>query len=581
MKIFFSTLHFGVLRNFELAVSRLAERGHQIRLLADEPDTFGGQELAEELAARFPTRLTWGFAPSYDRESWFPVARKIRYGIDYLRFLEEPFISFPKLHERLVERVPRGLLWMMSVPLVNTETGRRIVRNGLVALDSAMPRNPAMDAFLEAERPDLLLLASVTNTRSPQLDHLRSATALGVRTGVCVYSWDHLSSKALIRQLPDRVLLWNDTQKREAVELHGVPAERVVVTGAQCYDRLFEWRSNRTRADFAVSVGLPSDRPYLFYVCSALTPDPRESEFVRDWLRAIRQSTDERLRKIGVLIRPHPERRSEWEHADLSGLDPVVVRGGNPINTDAKADYYDALVHSDAVVGLVTSAFLEAAIVGRPVLTLLHPDLRQHQEGMRHFRYLLDVEGGLLQVARDFDEHLVHLSSALDGTHEWTVQQQRFLRAFVRPRGLDVPATTDFVEAVEAIGVADEPVSSETPVVPWFMPILKSIIVTSEHSLVLRPLLLDGREVAEEYRRGIQLKEHKRAKRRRKRERRQDRAARRRTKLEERAHTYRAAHARKAEIRRRKQRDKRTRVWSKRVDRMLLLGSLIRKRIGI
>ena len=53
----------------------------------------------------------------------------------------------------------------------------------------------------------------------------------------------------------------------------------------------------------------------------------------------------------------------------------AALYGRNPLNPDAKADYFDSLYHSHAVVGLVTSAFLEAAIVGRPVHTLLLPEL--------------------------------------------------------------------------------------------------------------------------------------------------------------------------------------------------------------
>ena len=103
-----------------------------------------------------------------------------------------------------------------------------------------MPISEASRAFIEAHDPDVVLVASVTAWRLPQIDHLRAARALGRRTGVCVFSWDHLSSKALLRDVPDRILLWNETQKREAIEWHGMPAERIAVTGAQCYDQWFD-----------------------------------------------------------------------------------------------------------------------------------------------------------------------------------------------------------------------------------------------------------------------------------------------------------------------------------------------------
>ena len=40
------------------------------------------------------------------------------------------------------------------------------------------------------------------------MDHLAAAKAQGIRTALAVASWDHLSSKALIRNLPDVILVW-------------------------------------------------------------------------------------------------------------------------------------------------------------------------------------------------------------------------------------------------------------------------------------------------------------------------------------------------------------------------------------
>ena len=73
----------------------------------------------------------------------------------------------------------------------------------------------------------------------------------------------------------------------------------------------------------------------------------------------------------------HPSRAHEWHDVDLTGLGPVAVRGANPIDEQTRADYFDALFHSAAVAGLNTSAFIEAAIVGRQVLTIVQGFLRE------------------------------------------------------------------------------------------------------------------------------------------------------------------------------------------------------------
>ena len=133
---------------------------------------------------------------------------------------------------------------------------------------------------------------------------------------------------------------------------------------------------------------------------------------MRRWLETIRASACAPLATAAVVIRPHPERRDEWAGVDWSDLGPVHIGGRNPLTADAKADYFDALANSTAVVGLVTSAFLEAAVVGAPVLTGIPADLR-HQEGMQHFRYLLEVEDGLLESARTLEEHRAQLEATV------------------------------------------------------------------------------------------------------------------------------------------------------------------------
>jgi hypothetical protein len=92
----------------------------------------------------------------------------------------------------------------------------------------------AVGAVHPRRAPDVVLITPLVDIGSPQLDHFAAARRLGLRTVLPVGSWDHLSSKALLRTYPDRLTVWNAAQRAEAIDLHGVPADRVVVTGAQC-----------------------------------------------------------------------------------------------------------------------------------------------------------------------------------------------------------------------------------------------------------------------------------------------------------------------------------------------------------
>jgi hypothetical protein len=293
-----------------------------------------------------------------------------------------------------------------------------------------------------------VLLTPLIGLGSRQIDYLRAARAMSIPTGLAVWSWDHLSSKALIRDLPDRVFVWNETQRREAIEYHHVPEERIAVTGAQCFDRWFGRAPSRDRYTLCQSIGLTPVRPFVLYVCSSpfLGSQP-EAPFVLEWVRRLRESPGT-LRDVPILIRPHPSRAAEWAGVDVSAFRDVAVFGSKPVDPRSRNDYFDSLFHSAAVVGLNTSAFIEAGIVGRPVLTLLLPEWHENQLGTAHFRYLFEAGGGLIESSRGFEEHLAQLERAVAAP---PTGPRPFVREFVRPHGLDVAATPIFVERVEAM----------------------------------------------------------------------------------------------------------------------------------
>ena len=466
MRVLFAALHHAYFRNFDSVVRELASRGHQVHLGGEEPEALGGRPLAEALAAECPG-VTWDFLPSLDVEPWFDANRRLRVALDYVRALDPRYPD--KLRVRAEARTARLVRWASRVPGIGASTTRR----ALTAFERLMPPSELMVDYLRAHAPDVVVLASLTYSRSQQLDVLKAARVLNIPVAAAIMSWDHLSSKALLHVPPDRILVWNDVQKQEAVEMHGLPAERIVATGAQCYDQWFTRGPRLSKVEFCRTVGLRPDQPFVLWVHSALspTPDPPEPSLVLRWIEALRRSPNPRLRDIGVLVRPHPERSKEWSGVELGRYGNVAFHGRNPIDPKARDDYFDSIYHSHAVIGLVTSAFLEAAIVGRPVLTVTLPEYRTHQEEMIHFRYLETVAGGLLRTAGDFGAHFRQLGEAvaLDGGRD--ERNRRFLHAFVRPSGLELPATPLFADALEALnrdGAQPDPALARGA---WFRPL--------------------------------------------------------------------------------------------------------------
>ena len=455
MRILFVMRHSGYVRNFESTLRMLCDRGHRVHVafqnkarhtLLDPVDT-------PRLLAGQYSNFSYGDIPART-DGWGLLGRELRLGLDYLRYLTPAYEDAPKLRERATRAVSPALLARVDRGFAKSPFGRRLLGAWLRALERSIPRAPEIDAFMAKRRPDVLAVTPLIEPGSPQSEFVRSARALGVRTAFCVASWDNLTNKGLIHGPIDLVTVWNEPMKREAIGLHGIRADRVVVTGAAAFDHWFDWRPSTTQEAFCARVGLPADRPYLLYVCSSKFVAPEEVPFVRSWAAQVRQSPSAALRRVGILVRPHPQNADQWQNVDLSSLGDIAVwppAGAAPVDIETRSAYFDSIYHSAAVVGVNTTAEIESAILGRPVYTVLAPEFRDTQDGTLHFHHLRSANGGLVHEAHDFAEHFAQLESAVQTPHEDDGRGRRFVEAFVRPFGIDAPSTPRLVDALERL----------------------------------------------------------------------------------------------------------------------------------
>lgn len=454
MKILFSMRHSGALRNYSSTVEELAKRGHQIHLTFMMRDKLADPRLLEALTKAHP-HITHDSA-EVTKRAWLGMARATRTTADYLRYRTPEYRDAAALYERAAVRVSPAVQAFSRLPIVRTRGGLRFVTNRLRSIDRAIPPDPAIVRQIATHGPDVVLVTPLIELGSDQVEYLKAAHALGIPCGLCVHSWDNLTNKGLIHAVPDRVFVWNEAQRKEAVNLHAIPDANVVVTGAPTYDQWFVRRPSTSREEFCRKVGLPPARPFFLYLCSSKFIAPREAEFVKRWIQALRSAADSRVREAAVLVRPHPR-------GDNRGLDAPELRppndvavwppeGANPVDTDSRNDYFDSLYHSVAAVGINTSAQIEAGIVGRPVYSIRAAEYVTTQEGTLHFHYLLNENGGLLHMSPTLEEHARALSTALDRTPEDERRLREFVKSFVRPRGLDVAATPLLADAIEDLG---------------------------------------------------------------------------------------------------------------------------------
>lgn len=442
----------GFLRYIQTQIEMLCKRGHDIHIGIHETPFDDQDGLLAALSSKYPGITVGHAAPR--RDQWKAIANSLRDALDYCRYLHPDFSGADGLRRRAeIKAAPlgRALSRLMNrFGLDRSRHGVRYLLRALRAMHSALPPDPKIVAYLSGLDVGLVLMTGLVWPRSPQADYILACRKLGVPTGYVVNSWDNLTNKGDIKALPDEVYVWNAEQRREAIRFHGMDGGAVQVTGAPLFDRWFEREATESRADFCRRVGLPDDAPFVLYACSSPRIAPRDTEpgFFRAWWGKVRSSRHAAIVGVNILVRPHPFNAGVWR--DFSVDDPQVAvyptHGRWVVQEDDRDNYYNALHYCAAVVGINTSAMVEAAIAGAQTFTIENGEFDSAQGGTLHFRYLTSL--GIVDAASTIKGNIAALAKVLE-TPARERQPLPGVVQFVRPKGVETSSTGLAVAAIE------------------------------------------------------------------------------------------------------------------------------------
>ncbi len=438
----------GYFRLYGSTIVELGRRGFDVLLAFDKPDKRGAPQVPEGAG---PQVQSIGALPAVD-DTRLARWRAI---VDYVRYLDAPFRGAGYLRRRSEKWLPQGARWLTRVPaLPRAVVGAAI--GGMRVLERLVPPDPRMTAFVRDAAPDLVFVSPLV-TLGPSgyrhADVVKAAQGLRLPVAVGVASWDHLTSKGLVRVVPEVLTVWNDAQADEAVDLHRVPRSHVAVTGAQTFDHWFEPPQPGAVERFRAQLGLQAGRRTILFVGSSRNMAPGDSEvrFVTRWLAALRASDDPAVREADVIVRPHPTNTEPW--GGDPGVPGVIVHqpsySGIPLSAAEVETFRLSMLASDAVVGINTTAMIEAAVLGRPVLTIRDDAFVHSQAETLHFSHLPLDRGGCARVAGTLDAHVRQLAEVVADPRPLVDAGRAFVARFVRPLGLDVPATDRLCDVIE------------------------------------------------------------------------------------------------------------------------------------
>lgn len=316
---------------------------------------------------------------------------------------------------RMMEARANGIIRWLGVKAL---LGRLVSRaSAPYALSDRLVSHPHVDALFDEHQPVLVVCANPGLVFS-EVPLMRTARRRGVPCMVIDASWDNFTNKLLPVRQADRLVVWNEIIKDQAVRLHGYRPEAVSVAGAPQFDAHFRAQARCTRAEFFQRIGADPSRKLI-----VLTTTPRALYRHHDYVLRELSAAIERgpLAGAQVLVRLHP--RDEVEaYREFDGVPHVIIEKpfrhtvtvADGLAIDVMPEHQrhlgDTLCHADAVVNVASTITIEACIFDTPIVNICfdgpegEPFVRSATRYYRFTHYVNITNRQAVRVARSAAE---------------------------------------------------------------------------------------------------------------------------------------------------------------------------------
>jgi hypothetical protein len=244
------------------------------------------------------------------------------------------------------------------------------------AWSDRLVKHAAANALFDRYQP-AMLVTSNPGLIFAEVPLLRTAVQRHVRSVAVDPSWDNFTNKLIPVRRVDRLLVWNELMKAQAIALHGYSADEITVVGTPQWDLYFREGTTCTRDLFFQRIGADPSRKLI-----TLTTTPYELyPHHRHTIKVLQQAMDTGAfgEPVQLLVRVHP-RDDLSQYNEFRGVPHIIiekpfrqtVQAGDGMAADVTSESQrhlaDTMRHSDVVMNVASTIAIEAAIFDTPVV---------------------------------------------------------------------------------------------------------------------------------------------------------------------------------------------------------------------
>ncbi|PIQ91705.1 MAG: hypothetical protein COV70_02230 [Parcubacteria group bacterium CG11_big_fil_rev_8_21_14_0_20_39_22] len=345
------------------------------------------------------------------------VEKRTMRGIDSL-FSKLKFLLLDSktidLKRRMLFAEDRNFLKYYFGKLAKKVFSKKIIRKLVRYLDFYLVKDRTYKQFFDKYNPSLVFLAHLFD--DPEIHLLREAKRRKIISVGFVNSWDKVTSRSILRLLPDKIIVFNKIVKQEVFEYADMKKKDIFVSGIPQYDLFF---SDRTidRDSFMGKYGLSANDKLIVYASMGKAFSDSDWDII-DLLTA--SEKDGLLpSNTKLLVRFQPNDfvdEGEIKKRPSLRYDYPGIRFSQKRGVDWDMDESDlnhlrnTLAHMDLLVTYASSISIDAAIFDKPVIninfeinkksSLLKSPTQYYSSG--HYKKALDA-GGIKMAKNERD----------------------------------------------------------------------------------------------------------------------------------------------------------------------------------
>lgn len=239
-------------------------------------------------------------------------------------------------------------------------------------------------------------------------------------------------------RLTTKIAVLSEDMKRDAMEVHGISEERLLVVGSIRMDYLLRPYAYRPRDEFLKSIGADSEKRLLLFATIHPLVYPQHSDIIRIILDAIRSGKIQEpaqlmVSYLGDDTTPYPEL--------FAGEENLILK---PAKEKPHKDYIaNILHHADVSIAIGSTMSLEAAAVGTPAIWIGFDGFKKYEkpeDSIKH-SFKMDylsrcLEGGGIRLAESAEGLIVTINEYLSDRNKDAEKRRALLeKIFYKPDG--------------------------------------------------------------------------------------------------------------------------------------------------